>query len=82
MSGTPADTSAGTRGDANKGEQHRRVLDTVGEISDLLNTSLTNRQLAYCVSLLDKGVNPEALAVCTSYYFDTELKLNDENYRI
>jgi hypothetical protein len=31
------------------------------------NTHLTRKQLASCVSLIQNGVNPEALAVCTTH---------------
>jgi mitotic-spindle organizing protein 1 len=30
----------------------------------LQNTGLNRQQLSYCVSLIENGVNPEALAVC------------------
>ena len=33
------------------------------EISGLLNTDLTKHQLGLCVSLIDAGVDPEALAL-------------------
>ena len=43
-------------------------LDTLFEISRLLNTGLTREQLTTCVQLLDMGISPEALAqVCQNY---------------
>jgi mitotic-spindle organizing protein 1 len=61
-------------------EKAREVVDILEEISMLLvctypqanervsnqkqNTQLDRSQLSWCVSLLENGVNPEALAVC------------------
>lgn len=61
-------------------EKAREVVDILEEISMLLvciypqanervsnqkqNTQLDRSQLSLCVSLLENGVNPEALAVC------------------
>lgn len=36
----------------------------VVKITILQNTHLTRSQLSVCVSLVENGVNPEALAVC------------------
>ncbi|KAK5693968.1 hypothetical protein LTR97_009586 [Elasticomyces elasticus] len=36
--------------------------DILHEISTLLNTNLDRQSLSYCVSLIENGVNPEALA--------------------
>jgi len=41
---------------------HRETLEILDEISTLLDTGLDRKQLAYCVVLIDNGVNPEALA--------------------
>ena len=35
-------------------------------MSQLLNTQLDKETLATCVSMIESGVNPEALAVCVS----------------
>lgn len=43
---------------------HATVLH---EISGLLSTDLDKEALAICVSLIENGVNPEALAVCIIY---------------
>ncbi|QDS73364.1 hypothetical protein FKW77_007131 [Venturia effusa] len=40
----------------------REVIDILHEIATLLNTHLNRQQLSYCVSLIENGVNPEALA--------------------
>jgi mitotic-spindle organizing protein 1 len=47
-----------------KREAAREVIDILHEIATLLNTHLNRQQLSYCVSLIENGVNPEALAVC------------------
>ncbi|KAI5821025.1 mitotic-spindle organizing gamma-tubulin ring associated-domain-containing protein [Pyronema omphalodes] len=38
------------------------VVDVLNEISTLLNTGLDRTTLSLCVSLIENGVNPEALA--------------------
>lgn len=40
----------------------REVLDTVNQISELLETGLDSETLSICVHLCELGVNPEALA--------------------
>ncbi|PSN62199.1 hypothetical protein BS50DRAFT_638761 [Corynespora cassiicola Philippines] len=40
----------------------REVIDILHEIATLLNTNLDRQQLSYCVSLIENGANPEALA--------------------
>jgi len=45
-----------------KREKAREVVDILEEISLLLNTQLDRAQLSLCVSLIENGVNPEALA--------------------
>ncbi|RPB13959.1 hypothetical protein P167DRAFT_572880 [Morchella conica CCBAS932] len=40
----------------------REVVDILHEISTLLNTHLDRNALSLCVSLVENGVNPEALA--------------------
>ncbi|KAF2396592.1 hypothetical protein EJ06DRAFT_533864 [Trichodelitschia bisporula] len=55
--------------DADKRQAAREVIDILHEIATLLvalplphNTQLNRQQLSYCVSLIENGVNPEALA--------------------
>ncbi|THX43853.1 hypothetical protein D6D10_00863 [Aureobasidium pullulans] len=40
----------------------RETIDILYEISSLLNTNLDRQSLSYCVSLIENGVNPDALA--------------------
>ncbi|KIW27251.1 mitotic-spindle organizing protein 1 [Cladophialophora immunda] len=47
---------------SDKREKAREVVDILEEISILLNTQLDRTQLSLCVSLVENGVNPEALA--------------------
>ncbi|KAM6497014.1 Mitotic-spindle organizing gamma-tubulin ring associated domain containing protein, partial [Amanita muscaria] len=41
----------------------QQTLDILYEISQLLNTQLDKDTLATCVSMIESGVNPEALAM-------------------
>ncbi|MCJ1275299.1 hypothetical protein MMC21_003100 [Puttea exsequens] len=47
---------------ASKRQAAREVIDILSEISLLLNTHLDRSALSLCVSLIENGVNPEALA--------------------
>ncbi|KAK7686247.1 hypothetical protein QCA50_010467 [Cerrena zonata] len=40
----------------------QQTLDILHDISQLLNTQLDKETLATCVSMIEGGVNPEALA--------------------
>ncbi|KAF2645243.1 hypothetical protein P280DRAFT_388628 [Massarina eburnea CBS 473.64] len=40
----------------------REVIDILHDIATLLNTHLDRQQLSYCVSLIENGAHPEALA--------------------
>ncbi|KAK4993848.1 hypothetical protein LTR50_000061 [Elasticomyces elasticus] len=51
--------------DDSKRKAARETIDILHEISTLLNTHLDRQSLSYCVSLIENGVNPEALAVST-----------------
>jgi len=42
--------------------QARQVIDVFHEISTLLNADLDRQTLSVCISLIENGVNPEALA--------------------
>ncbi|GAM87725.1 hypothetical protein ANO11243_057520 [Dothideomycetidae sp. 11243] len=50
--------------DSTKRRAAREAIDILAEISTLLtqNTHLDRKSLSYCVSLIENGVNPEALA--------------------
>ncbi|OJJ83346.1 mitotic-spindle organizing protein 1 [Aspergillus glaucus CBS 516.65] len=45
-----------------KRQAAREVIDILHDISTLLNTHLDRTELSLCVSLIENGVNPEALA--------------------
>ncbi|PLB44027.1 mitotic-spindle organizing protein 1 [Aspergillus steynii IBT 23096] len=45
-----------------KRQAAREVVDILHEISTLLNTHLDRTELSLCVSLIENGVNPDALA--------------------
>ncbi|KAF2765035.1 hypothetical protein EJ03DRAFT_220575 [Teratosphaeria nubilosa] len=60
---------------ANRRKAAREVIDILHEISTLLNTNLDRQSLSYCVSLIENGVNPEALAKVI-----TELKAQNQCY--
>ncbi|KAE8147247.1 mitotic-spindle organizing protein associated with a ring of gamma-tubulin 1 [Aspergillus avenaceus] len=45
-----------------KRQAAREVIDILHEISTLLNTNLDRTDLSLCVSLIENGVNPDALA--------------------
>ncbi|KAI9928548.1 hypothetical protein ASPWEDRAFT_104320 [Aspergillus wentii DTO 134E9] len=45
-----------------KRQAAREVIDILHEISTLLNTNLDRTELSLCVSLIENGVNPDALA--------------------
>ncbi|KAI9713856.1 MAG: hypothetical protein M1820_000586 [Bogoriella megaspora] len=48
--------------DDSKRQAARETIDVLFEISTLLNTHLDRHSLSLCVSLIENGVNPEALA--------------------
>ncbi|KAK4506585.1 hypothetical protein PRZ48_000317 [Zasmidium cellare] len=56
-----ASTSQPTAGE-DKRRAARETIDILFSISSLLNTNLDRQSLSYCVSLIENGVNPEALA--------------------
>ncbi|EPE27313.1 hypothetical protein GLAREA_03228 [Glarea lozoyensis ATCC 20868] len=43
-------------------QQVRQIIDVFHEISTLLNANLDRHTLSICISLIENGVNPEALA--------------------
>jgi len=49
--------------DPGKLNSAKETLDTLMEISSLLNTGLDSDSLAICVRLCECGINPEALAL-------------------
>ncbi|TGO17272.1 hypothetical protein BTUL_0019g00620 [Botrytis tulipae] len=47
---------------ATSAAQARQVIDVFHEISTLLNAELDRGTLSICISLIENGINPEALA--------------------
>ncbi|KAF2102421.1 hypothetical protein NA57DRAFT_71418 [Rhizodiscina lignyota] len=45
-----------------KKQAAKDVVDILEEIATLLNCNLTRHQISLCISLIENGVNPEALA--------------------
>ncbi|ESZ91688.1 hypothetical protein SBOR_7945 [Sclerotinia borealis F-4128] len=48
--------------DATSAAQARQVINVFHEISTLLNAELDRGTLSICISLIENGINPEALA--------------------
>eukprot|EP00045_Choanoeca_perplexa_P023164 m.12518 g.12518 ORF g.12518 m.12518 type:complete len:75 (+) comp9966_c0_seq1:25-249(+) len=48
--------------DLSKKAEAKEAFDSLFELSQLLNTQLDKETLSICVSLLEAGINPEALA--------------------
>ncbi|OMP86344.1 Mitotic-spindle organizing protein 1 [Diplodia seriata] len=69
-----------------KRQAAREVIDILHEIATLLNTNLNRTQLSFCVSLIENGVNPEALAVRLAlsqvHYFRTEGACADRKFPV
>jgi len=56
--------------------QGRQIIDVFQEISTLLNAEIDPATLSVCISLIENGVNPEALASVVK-----ELKKEQEEAR-
>ncbi|KAI0142360.1 mitotic-spindle organizing gamma-tubulin ring associated-domain-containing protein [Hypoxylon sp. NC0597] len=50
------------RDDNEKQQAAQQAVDILHEISTLLNCHLDRRTLSICISMIENGVNPEALA--------------------
>ncbi|KAK3672324.1 hypothetical protein LTR78_007864 [Recurvomyces mirabilis] len=61
--------------DSKRKAARETIQDILHEISTLLNTQLDRQSLSYCVSLIENGVNPEALASVIK-----ELRTHNERY--
>ncbi|KAM4060621.1 mitotic-spindle organizing gamma-tubulin ring associated domain-containing protein [Hirsutella rhossiliensis] len=48
--------------DTEKHAAAQQAVDILHEISILLNSHLDRRTLSICISMIERGVNPEALA--------------------
>ncbi|KHN98220.1 uncharacterized protein MAM_03981 [Metarhizium album ARSEF 1941] len=52
----------GRKPEPDKRAAAQQAVDILHEISTLLNCHLDRRAISICVSMIEKGVNPEALA--------------------
>ncbi|BDD55062.1 hypothetical protein MAP00_000616 [Monascus purpureus] len=59
---------------SDKRQAAREVIDILHEISILLNTNLNRTELSLCVSLIENGVNPDALAAAIKELRKTVLR--------
>ncbi|XDG03249.1 hypothetical protein ABKA04_002864 [Annulohypoxylon sp. FPYF3050] len=50
------------RDDVDKQQAAQQAVDILHEISTILNCHLDRRTLSICISMIENGVNPEALA--------------------
>ncbi|KXJ97168.1 mitotic-spindle organizing gamma-tubulin ring associated-domain-containing protein [Microdochium bolleyi] len=50
-----------------KQEAAQQAVDILHEISTILNCHLDRRTLSICISMIENGVNPEALANVVQY---------------
>ncbi|KAI1210467.1 mitotic-spindle organizing gamma-tubulin ring associated-domain-containing protein [Annulohypoxylon truncatum] len=50
------------RDDTDKQQAAQQAVDILHEISTILNCHLDRRTLSICISMIENGVNPEALA--------------------
>lgn len=48
--------------DDGEAQQAREAVDTLYELSQILDTKLDKQSLAICMSLIERGVSPKALA--------------------
>ncbi|KAH6645781.1 mitotic-spindle organizing gamma-tubulin ring associated-domain-containing protein [Truncatella angustata] len=55
-----------TREEGEKQQAAQQAVDILHEISTILNCQLDRRTLSICISMIENGVNPEALASSTS----------------
>ncbi|EMR61907.1 putative mitotic-spindle organizing protein 1 protein [Eutypa lata UCREL1] len=53
--------------DNEKQQAAQQAVDILHEISTILNCHLDRRTLSICISMIENGVNPEALANVVQY---------------
>ncbi|RYP93747.1 hypothetical protein DL770_000119 [Monosporascus sp. CRB-9-2] len=53
--------------DNEKQQAAQQAVDILHEISTILNCHLDRRTLSICISMIENGVNPEALASVVQY---------------
>ncbi|KAI0402105.1 mitotic-spindle organizing gamma-tubulin ring associated-domain-containing protein [Xylaria palmicola] len=66
----------GSREDNEKQDAARQAVDILHEISTILNCHLDRRTLSVCISMVENGVNPEALANVVQYLRKEAQKVN------
>ncbi|KAI2631722.1 mitotic-spindle organizing protein associated with a ring of gamma-tubulin 1 [Xylaria nigripes] len=59
-----------------KQDAARQAVDILHEISTILNCNLDRRTLSVCISMVENGVNPEALANVVQYLRKEAQKVN------
>ncbi|KAI0101877.1 mitotic-spindle organizing protein 1 [Nemania sp. FL0031] len=66
----------GSREENEKQDAARQAVDILHEISTILNCHLDRRTLSVCISMVENGVNPEALANVVQYLRKEAQKVN------
>ncbi|KAI0809377.1 mitotic-spindle organizing protein associated with a ring of gamma-tubulin 1 [Xylaria sp. FL0064] len=66
----------GSKEESEKQDAARQAVDILHEISTILNCHLDRRALSVCISLVEQGVNPEALANVVQYLRKEAQKVN------
>ncbi|KAI1151761.1 mitotic-spindle organizing gamma-tubulin ring associated-domain-containing protein, partial [Nemania diffusa] len=64
------------REESEKQDAARQAVDILHEISTILNCHLDRRTLSVCISMVENGVNPEALANVVQYLRKEAQKVN------
>ncbi|KAI0518240.1 mitotic-spindle organizing protein associated with a ring of gamma-tubulin 1 [Xylaria bambusicola] len=67
---------ADNREESEKQAAARQAVDILHEISTILNCHLDRRTLSVCISMIEQGVNPEALANVVQYLRKEAQKVN------
>ncbi|KAM7208682.1 Mitotic-spindle organizing gamma-tubulin ring associated domain containing protein [Naviculisporaceae sp. PSN 640] len=57
----------------------QQAVDILHEISTILNCHLDRRTLSICISMIENGVNPEALATAVKELRDKAQQIQIEN---
>ncbi|KAI1438621.1 mitotic-spindle organizing protein 1 [Xylaria sp. CBS 124048] len=70
---------ASSKEDNEKQDAARQAVDILHEISIILNCHLDRRTLSVCISMIENGVNPEALANVVQYLRKEAQKTNFAN---
>ncbi|TGJ86775.1 hypothetical protein E0Z10_g1966 [Xylaria hypoxylon] len=66
----------GSREENEKQDAARQAVDILHDISTILNCHLDRRTLSVCISMVENGVNPEALANVVQYLRKEAQKVN------